>query len=123
MYHQKFCLTQFHNLVSSTHALSAAHCRFGRIVSQLALLIGEHDTSRGNETTYTVLIKIAEFINHPSYNQNSNENDIALIRTQNSMTFTKGVQAACLPFKYRQEPFIGKSVQALGWFEKHLLPK
>lgn len=102
-------------LVSTTHAISAAHCGLGRIVSMMALLIGEHDVSKGNETPYTVLLRIASFKSHPGFNKDTNANDIALIATQKPMTFTRGVQPACLPFRFRGESFVGRMVQGMGW--------
>jgi Trypsin len=101
--------------VSTTHALSAAHCRLNRVISQLGLLVGEHDTTRGNETKFTVLHRIASYISHPAFSSNTNANDIALIRTQNVMTFSEGVQPACLPFKFRGVSLVNQTVQGLGW--------
>lgn len=102
--------------VSSTHALSAAHCSLGRSVNSLALLVGEHDIAKGNETPFTVLLRIVAFMKHPSFNTRTNENDIALIRTQQAMTFTQGVQPACLPFRFRSESFVNRMVEATGWW-------
>ncbi|CRL05673.1 CLUMA_CG018706, isoform A [Clunio marinus] len=103
-------------IISSTHALSAAHCSIGREISSLGLLVGEHDTTKGSETPFTKLLKIASFTNHPTFSQETNADDIALIRIQNSMTFTYGVQPACLPFKFRKRTFVNTSVEALGWY-------
>jgi hypothetical protein len=104
-----------HISVSNTHAISAAHCRLGRVISKLALVVGEHDVTKGNETPYTVLLRIASFTSHPSFNQDTNANDIALIATQTPMTFNRGVQPACLPFKFRGKSLVGSSVQGMGW--------
>lgn len=102
-------------LVSSTHALTAAHCMLGRIISSLGLLVGEHDITKGSETPLTSLLRISTVLSHPNFNRNTIANDIALIMTQNVMTFSRGVRAACLPFKYGSERFENKHVQAMGW--------
>jgi hypothetical protein len=84
-------------------------------VTQLGLLVGEHDISKGNETRYTVLLRISQFKTHPQFNSDTKANDIALIRTATPMTFTQGVQPACLPFKFKGESFVNSLVQVLGW--------
>lgn len=90
-------------------------------MSSIGLLVGEHDIKKGDETPYTVLHRISVFKQHPGFNRNTNANDIALIRTEKAMTFTRGVQPVCLPFKYREESFVNRMVQALGWWEKSLV--
>lgn len=95
--------------------MTAAHCGLGKSVSQLGLLVGEHDITKGTETPYTVLLRISQFKPHPQFNSESKVNDIALIRTATSITFTRGVQPVCLPFKFRNESFINRLVQVLGW--------
>jgi hypothetical protein len=81
----------------------------------LALLIGEHDTSKGSESPYTQLLRIASFKIHEKFDEKNNSNDIGIIRTREPMKFSVGIQPACLPFKFRNEKFIGRSVKALGW--------
>jgi Trypsin len=56
----------------------------------MGLLVGEHDITKGGETPYTVLLRISAFAKHPKFNKDTNANDIALIRTQNSIAFTRG---------------------------------
>lgn len=81
----------------------------------MGLIVGEHDTSIGSDSPYTKLERIKEFLIHPKFDEETNANDIALIKTVNPLTFTKGVQPACLPFKFTSKSFIGKNVQAVGW--------
>lgn len=103
------------SLVSKSYALSAAHCAIGRKLSSLALLVGEHDTNKGSESPYTQLLRIASFKIHENFDENDNFNDIGIIRTREFIAFSRGIQPACLPFKFRDEKFIGKSVKAVGW--------
>lgn len=84
-------------------------------MSQLAILAGEHDTSTGSESAYTKLLRIASFIVHEKFDDASSMHDIALLQPRESFVFSRGIQAACLPFRYRNENFIGRSVKAVGW--------
>lgn len=101
--------------VSHTHSVSAAHCQLNRKISNIGLIVGEHDTTQGSDSPYTKLERIKEFLIHPNFDEETNANDIALVKTVNPLTFTKGVQPACLPFKFTSKSFIGKNVQAVGW--------
>jgi Trypsin len=84
------------------------------MISSLGLVVAEHDVTK-NESIFTYLHTIAAFIIHPDYNIDSTANDIALIRTQNPIIFNEAVQPVCLPFKYRENSFLGQVVTALGW--------
>ncbi len=77
--------------------------------------MGEHDITTGSDSSYTKLIKLSEFIVHPQFNSKTNANDIALVKTITSLTFTKGVQPACLPFRFKKDSYVGRVVQAVGW--------
>lgn len=101
--------------VSATNALTAAHCLLGRRVTTLAILAGEHDTTTGVESAYTKLLRISSFIIHEKFDDISNSHDIALLRPRASFIFSRGIQPACLPFRYRNENFTGKSLTAVGW--------
>lgn len=95
--------------------MSAGHCLIDRSVATIGLVVGEHDVKKGSETAYTVLIRISSYTIHPRFNKITNANDIALIKPQIPMRFTRGVQPACLPFKFKSETFFDKMVQGLGW--------
>lgn len=101
--------------VSASHALSAGHCLLDRKVSELGLIVGEHDVTIGSDTPYTVLLRIASVAIHPNFDSITGVNDIALIKTLNTMTFTRGVQPACLPFKFKGESLVNSTVEAIGW--------
>ena len=45
------------------------------------------------------LIEISKSIVHPEYNAQKHINDIALHKLKNSVTFTKRVRPACLPYE------------------------
>ncbi|KAG5674162.1 hypothetical protein PVAND_004146 [Polypedilum vanderplanki] len=102
-------------LISTTYALSAAHCKSGRAISKLGLIVGEHDTEKGSDSNFTLLVRISQFILHTGFNQRTNENDIALVKLATQLTFNNGIQAACLPFKFINIPLVSHNVQAVGW--------
>jgi secreted trypsin-like serine protease len=101
--------------VSASYSITAAHCRSGRSISKLGLIVGEHDTDRGSDSNFTVLARISEFLPHSGFNQRTNEHDIALVKVVNPLTFNKGVQPACLPFGLSSTSLVSRSVQAVGW--------
>lgn len=101
--------------VSSTHALSAAHCKSSRVISNLGIIVGEHDIERGSDSPYTTLVRISQFLLHAGFNERTNEHDIALVKMVKPLTFNKGVQSACLPFGFTSTPIVSRNVQAVGW--------
>ena len=40
---------------------------------------------------------VDEITNHPNYDADTNDNDIAILKLKKPLTFTKDVQPACLP--------------------------
>merc|ERR1712181_177199 len=79
-------------LISSTHVLTAAHCT-QRSASSVRVLIGEHNI---NDSDYN-RVEVAEIINHPNYDDGTTDNDYAILRLANPVTFTNEVSTACLP--------------------------
>ncbi|XP_053680906.1 venom serine protease-like [Anopheles nili] len=102
-------------IISEFHSISAAHCMKGRSISSAALLVGDHDTKTGTDTKYSVLMRLASVINHPSYVASPSRNDIALVRTADRIVFNAGVGPACLPFRFSSSNFAGSVVEAAGW--------
>jgi hypothetical protein len=106
--------------VSSTYALSAAHCKGGRAISKLGIIVGEHDTERGSDSPYTILERISAFVIHAGFNARTNEHDIALVKIATPLTFNKGVQPVCLPFGLQSTSLVSKNVQAVGWWVSYM---
>lgn len=60
-----------------------------------------HITDEGNSaTTY----KIAETIIHPNYNSLEKNNDIALLKLDQSITFNENIYPVCLPVEQKESP-------------------
>ena len=101
-------------LISSTHVLTAAHCvenketRIDYHPSQIKVHLGEHniDTTLGSD--------VAEVIKHSRYNSATVDNDYAILRLSQPVSFTDKVSPACLPDE-REKTYLGANATATGW--------
>lgn len=80
-------------LISSTHVLTAAHCTDGAAASNIRVLLGEHNIA---DSVFN-RVDVAEIINHPDYDSRTTDNDYAILRLSQAVTFTNEVAPACLP--------------------------
>merc|ERR1739838_843577 len=76
----------------------------------MAVLVGEYNI--GDEEYNRV--EVAEFIDHPDYNSDSLDNDYAIIRLANPVTFTNEVSPACLPAD-ESATYAGVVATVTGW--------
>ncbi|XP_003402441.1 venom serine protease 34 [Bombus terrestris] len=102
-------------IISTRYVLTAAHCVDGREYQKLGALVGDHDLRTGSDTNATVLHRIIKIIIHPNYGQRVDQNDVAIIKTENEIKFTNEVGPACLPFQHSPDTFGGNYVELLGW--------
>ncbi|XP_053679841.1 venom serine protease-like [Anopheles nili] len=102
-------------IVTDRFVLTAAHCLLDRTIPNTGVLVGDQNVKIGTDTSYSVLMLVSSFVPHPSYNPTAKENDIALVRTTNTIVFNPGVGRVCLPFRYSTSLFAGVRVNALGW--------
>ena len=93
-------------LISSTHVLTAAHCvqnrraGFDVQASQIKVYIGEHNRGKGKDKGDSKFnaLTVAEVIKQPNYNIPYNhDNDYAILRLSQPVSFTDKVSPACLP--------------------------
>ena len=96
-------------LISPTHVLTAAHCT-QRSASSTKVLLGEHNI---NDNDYN-RVDVAEIINHPDYDDGTTDNDYAILRLANPVTFTNEVSPACLPADL-SATFAGVLATVTGW--------
>lgn len=108
------------SLVSENFALTAAHCfNVVRAISNVYLLVGDHDISKADDTPYPTLYQSQRIIKHANYvptSENQN-NDIALVQTWESIRWKRTIGPACLPFIYNGYdtyfdgyPLVGSSI-------------
>lgn len=95
--------------------MTAAHCLVGRTVYDTRLVVGEHDRSTGEDSSFTAVYTLSRFIIHESYSSSTNANDIALVRTVNQIRLNFGVGLVCLFFIFGNSSFAGTVVTVTGW--------
>uniref|UniRef100_A0A0K8W5P5 Venom serine protease 34 n=1 Tax=Bactrocera latifrons TaxID=174628 RepID=A0A0K8W5P5_BACLA len=107
--------------------LSAAHCFISVATSRsdlIEVVVGEHDFSTVLESVYTRYYKIDTIILHEHFRATAEQvrNDIALLRTSQTIEWNRGVAPACLPFRSitgtdggRRPPVAGQRVATAGW--------
>lgn len=97
--------------VTEYAALTAAHCFPDTLlVSNVGVLVGDHDITLGTDTPYAALYKAKYIIKHPSYNPalDNPTNDIALVQTFDDIKWKRTIGPACLPYGYlRNAYFVG----------------
>lgn len=104
-------------IISTRHAVTAAHCLLYKQATAIGLLIGDHNISSGADTNSTKLLVISSLLMHPAYNPSDPAalNDIGIVTTSQTMEFNMQVGPACLPFRYYTETFGGQIGEFLGW--------
>lgn len=99
--------------VDNTYVLTSANCVSGVNRAGWQVLVGEQNTARANETTYTRKSIIKNVIPHEAYDASSFANDIALVRTDIALNNNVGI--VCLPWTLSKELFPSANVVAAGW--------
>ncbi|XP_001657964.2 venom serine protease [Aedes aegypti] len=103
-------------IISYRYILTAAHCVQNIPNSQrLQALVGDHDYKTGLETPYSQIYDIESIVMHENYNQDSRDNDIAVLKTTADIQWTRGVGPVCLPFNYWYYDFNKLQVDVAGW--------
>lgn len=81
-------------ILSSDTIITAAHCTLGQDVDTFKVVVNEHDvTVDDGEERFTVCSKTE----HPNYNSNTNEHDVAILTLCTPITFSPTVGPVCLP--------------------------
>ncbi|KAJ6647068.1 Venom serine protease [Pseudolycoriella hygida] len=102
-------------IVSSRFVVTAAHCLRKTPSYASAVLVGDHDTTKGTDTNEARVYAILRYIEHPNYSSETDLNDIGLVQTVLQMTWSRGVGPVCLPFNDANSDFAGVDVIATGW--------
>ncbi|XP_076065729.1 venom protease-like [Oratosquilla oratoria] len=103
-------------LVTRRHVLTAAHC-FGSnsAPDPTDVKLGEHNLLRDDDGANPESFKIIDVRSHPAYNPRDISNDIAMVKLDRDVTFSLGIQPACLPDKFKDDTFVGKNLTVAGW--------
>uniref|UniRef100_A0A671S0M4 Peptidase S1 domain-containing protein n=1 Tax=Sinocyclocheilus anshuiensis TaxID=1608454 RepID=A0A671S0M4_9TELE len=105
------------SLINSEWVLTAAHCLPGVSASDLLVYLGKKTQQGVN--TYEISRNVISIIVHPSYNSQTSDNDIALLRLSSSVTFNDYIKPVCLAAQNSAFPS-GTSSWITGWGYVHL---
>ena len=97
-------------LISSSHVLTSAHCFEGEDLSNIGVLVGEHNIADTNFSR----VDVAEVKIHPTYDVDPGDNDFAILSLANPVTITHEVSPACLPAN-RNATYDGVTATVSGW--------
>lgn len=89
-------------IISDRYLITAAHCIIYDFDKNLfEIRVGEHNFENTDESAFTNTYKIEQVIPHSDFNDETQQNDIALIRVDETILFNTGVGPVCLPFKLK----------------------
>jgi corin len=102
-------------LINRKEVLSAAHCFEGKSTDNINLILGVHDISRA---TATDKYRVQKLTIHPQYKKfaedNTFQNDVALLVIEGDVPSFPNIQPICLP-KSPPNYDVGDDVTVLGW--------
>nr|AQM58406.1 venom s1 protease 29 [Pristhesancus plagipennis] len=101
------------SIISANHILTAAHCTYPFRGIKFAVIIGEHDTSKSDETPFTKEIDVKQTFEHPKYNDEHTEYDIAIALLEEKIKFNDAVGPVCLPNS--RTNLLGEYIKVMGW--------
>ncbi|XP_067004189.2 trypsin-1 [Anabrus simplex] len=97
------------SIISTTWAITAAHCVAGSSASRLSLRAGSSNRGSGGSVH-----QAAQVIAHPNYNSNTVDYDFALIRVSSAFSLSSNVRTIPLPSQ-GESVSTGTSAVVTGW--------
>nr|QHB21575.1 venom S1 protease 32 [Platymeris rhadamanthus] len=101
------------SIITAYHGLTAAHCTIKEKGNPLAIIVGEHDVMRTDDTDATRMHQVKTVIEHEKYEQVNQQYDISLLVLEIKIEFSQKVGPACLPTSQRN--LVDEVVKVLGW--------
>ncbi|XP_047488705.1 trypsin-1-like [Penaeus chinensis] len=101
------------SIISSQWVVTAAHCAAGMSTSDY-VLVGDHNLYSSSEAN-SQRMQIAEIASHPSYDSNTVDNDIALIRLTTEIQFPSDNKIAPVCHPTAGEMYDNMDATITGW--------
>lgn len=95
------------SVINNRWALSAAHCTVGRTLANTRVIVGTNFLNSGG-----IAHTVSAIVNHPQYNANLISNDVSVVQTATTITFTPSVQPIGMGTAFVGG---GTSATASGW--------
>lgn len=99
-------------LINNLYILTAAHCVDGFTVRRIKIRLLEHDRNIATESK-VIHRGVSSATVHPRYNQNTFNNDIAVLKLDQEVKYSNDIRPVCLPEKGKR--FTGEIGTVLGW--------
>ncbi|KAF5279401.1 hypothetical protein FQA39_LY05511 [Lamprigera yunnana] len=95
------------SIISSYWVLTAAHCTYGMVPSDMIVVAGTNKLDSGG-----AYYNVSQIVSHEFYENNNHHNDIAVVKLAYAITFTDTVKSIKLALL---RPLIGSVCQLSGW--------
>lgn len=83
-------------LITDRHVLSAAHCTYKYKTHEILVRLGEYNFEKKNETRARD-ISVIEIYQHEDFDENTYDNDIALLKLLQPILFNSYIWPVCMP--------------------------
>lgn len=83
------------SLLNNEWIVTASHCVDGEDAEILQVVLGDVDQS--TQDGQEIFVGVKQYYKNPNYNSLNYDNDIALIRLEQKITFSKFIKPICLP--------------------------
>ncbi|XP_074600829.1 trypsin-1-like isoform X1 [Brevipalpus obovatus] len=100
-------------LLNQRWAITAAHCLLDTTAGEVLLKIGEYEIGHPQKLYGYVNRRVKLIIRHPGFNHLTLENDLALMRLHQPVTFEGTIVPVCLP--KNSENYVGRVGIVAGW--------
>ncbi|KAK7145256.1 hypothetical protein R3I94_011379 [Phoxinus phoxinus] len=84
------------SLITNKWVLTAAHCVKGKDKSKLLVHLGKRTKEPDNHNQHAIVRTIKDIIPHPSYDEGTDNNDIALLHLSSTVDFTDHIKTVSL---------------------------